>query len=119
MTLYPALITDALRTVRYPGSGKNLVDLEMVEDDIRIAGNTVSFSLIFDKPTDPFIKSVVKTAEAAVKAAAGADTEVTVNVKTRQAPAPAKPPVLPGVKNIVAVSSGKGGVGKRDRKSVV
>ena len=112
MTLYPALITDALRTVRYPGSGKNLVDLEMVEDDIRIAGNTVSFSLIFDKPTDPFIKSVVKTAEAAVKAAAGADTEVTVNVKTRQAPAPAKPPVLPGVKNIVAVSSGKGGVGK-------
>ena len=112
MTLYPALITDALRTVRYPGSGKNLVDLDMVADDIRIAGNTVSFSLIFDKPTDPFIKSVVKTAEAAVKAAAGADTEVTVNVKTRQAPAPAKPPVLPGVKNIVAVSSGKGGVGK-------
>ncbi len=112
MALYPALITDALRTVRYPGAKKNLVELGMVEDDIRIDGNSVSFSLIFDKPTDPFLKSVVKSAEAAVKAAAGADTAVIVNVKTRQAAPAPKAPVLPGVKNIVAVSSGKGGVGK-------
>ena len=85
MTLYPALITDALRSVRYPGSGKNIIELDMLEDDIRIAGNTVSFSLIFDKPTDPFIRSLVKTAEAAVRTAAGDDSvEVTVNVKTRQ-----------------------------------
>ncbi|MDE6277014.1 MAG: Mrp/NBP35 family ATP-binding protein [Muribaculaceae bacterium] len=112
MALYPALITDALRGVRYPGSGKNIVDLDMVEDDIRIDGNSVSFSLIFDKPTDPFLKSVVKSAEAAVKAACGGDTSVIVNVKTRQAAPAPKAPVLPGVKNIVAVSSGKGGVGK-------
>lgn len=60
MQLYPALITDALQTVRYPGNGKNLIEAGMVEDDIRINGDTVSFSLIFDKPTDPFIKSMVK-----------------------------------------------------------
>lgn len=50
MRLYPSLITDALATVRYPGNGKNLVEASMVADDIRIDGDTVSFSLIFDKP---------------------------------------------------------------------
>ncbi|MDE6683116.1 MAG: iron-sulfur cluster assembly protein, partial [Muribaculaceae bacterium] len=66
MTLYPNLILDALRNVRYPGNGKNLVENEMVEDDIRIDGNKVSFSIIFDKPTDPFIRSVIRSAETAI-----------------------------------------------------
>ena len=65
--LYPAQITDALRTVRYPGSGKDIVSLDMVEDDLRIDGHNVSFSLIFDKATDPFARSVVKAAEAALR----------------------------------------------------
>ena len=64
--LYPALIIDALKNVRYPGNGKNIVELDMIEDDIRIDGNKVSFSLIFEKPTDPFIKSLVKAAETAI-----------------------------------------------------
>ena len=51
--LYPALITEALATVRYPGSGKNLVELGMVEDDIRIAGDNVSFTLILTKLPTP------------------------------------------------------------------
>lgn len=111
-TLYPKLITDALATVRYPGSGKNLVEADMIEDDIRIDGNKVSFSLIFDKPTDPFMKSVVKAAETAIHTFASKDAEVSINVKTRKAaPAPKENP-LPGVKNIVGISSGKGGVGK-------
>ena len=59
MQLYPQLIIDALATVRYPGTGKNIVEMQMVEDDIRIAGMHVSFSLIFDKPTNPFLKSIV------------------------------------------------------------
>ena len=50
LRLYPNLILDALRNVRYPASGKNIVDDGMVEDDIRIDGNKVSFSLIFDRP---------------------------------------------------------------------
>ena len=63
MELYPKLIMDALATVRYPGTGKNIVEMEMVEDDLRIAGMHVSFTLIFDKPTNPFLKSLVKASQ--------------------------------------------------------
>lgn len=112
MELYPKLILDALATVRYPGTGKNVVEMNMVEDDMRIAGLHVSFSLIFDKPTDPFMKSVVKACEAAIHAYACKDAEVEIKTKSLQAPRPDLPDLLPGVKNIIAVSSGKGGVGK-------
>ena len=46
MEIYPKLIMDALATVRYPGTGKNIVEAGMVEDDLRISGLHVSFSLI-------------------------------------------------------------------------
>ena len=113
-TLYPNLILDALRTVRYPGNGKNLVENNMVEDDIRIDGNKVSFSLIFDRPTDPFVRSVVRAAETAINTFISPEVEVRGNiaVKYRQTAPEKKPEVLPGVKNIIGVSSGKGGVGK-------
>ena len=68
MELYPKLIMDALATVRYPGTGRNVVEMKMVEDDLRISGMHVSFTLIFDKPTDPFLKSLVKACEAAIHA---------------------------------------------------
>ena len=110
--LYPKLILDALSHVRYPGTGKDIVSGGMVEDDIRIDGMKVSFSLIFDKPTDPFARSLAKSAEAVLKTYIGDEVEPTVAVKFRTA-APAKPAnPLPGVKNIIGVSSGKGGVGK-------
>ena len=83
MTLYPKLILDALRTVRYPGNGKNLVEAGMVEDDIRIAGNKVSFSLIFDKPTDPFIRSVVRSAETAINSFISPEVEVKGNIAVK------------------------------------
>ena len=69
-TIYPALIHQALATVRYPGNGKSIMENEMLEDDLRIDGMKVSFSLIFPKPTDPFRKSVIKAAEAAAEKAA-------------------------------------------------
>ncbi len=112
MTLYPSLITDALAKVRYPGNGKNLIENSMVADDIRIDGDTVSFSLIFDKPTDPFLKSMLKAAEASIHTYISPEVKVTVHAVTRQAAPVAPAPVLPHVKNIIGVFSGKGGVGK-------
>lgn len=114
MTLYPALITDALKTVRYPGNGKSLVENDMIADDIRIDGNKVSFSIVFDKSTDPFIKSVVRAAETAILTYVSPDVEIKGNIAAAfKKEAPKRPEqLLPGVKNIIGVSSGKGGVGK-------
>lgn len=112
MQLYPKLITDALAQVRYPGNGKNLIEAGMVEDDLRIDGMHVSFSLIFEKSTDPFMKSVVKSAEAAIHTYVDKGVEVEIKTKTTQAARPEPGKMLPQVKNVIAVSSGKGGVGK-------
>lgn len=112
MTLYPKLILDALATVRYPGNGRNIVEAEMVADNLRIDGMKVSFSLTFEKPTDPFMKSVVKAAETAIHTYVSKDVEVTITTESRQAARPEPGKMLPQVKNVIAVSSGKGGVGK-------
>ena len=112
MTLYPKLIVDALATVRYPGSGKNLVEAGMVADNIRIEGMSVSFSLLFEKPTDPFRNSMVKAAETAIRTYVSPDVRVDIRVESLQEARPEPGKLLPQVKNIIAVSSGKGGVGK-------
>ncbi|MBQ1610927.1 MAG: Mrp/NBP35 family ATP-binding protein [Muribaculaceae bacterium] len=113
MTLYPKLIIEALKHVRYPGTGKDIVEMGMVADDMRIDGNKVSFSIIFEKSTDPFIKSVVRAAEVAVNTYVGEEVEIKGNITPVTLKAEEKPQVpLPGVKNIIGVSSGKGGVGK-------
>src|SRR5574344_850477 len=112
MTIYPKLIKDALATVTYAGTKKNLVESNMVADNMRIDGMSVSFSLIFEKPTDPFMKSTVKAAEAAIHYNIGNDVNVTIEVETLKKPRPEVGKLLPDVKNVIAVSSGKGGVGK-------
>lgn len=112
MTLYPKLITDALATVIYAGTKKNLIESEMLADDVRIDGMKVEFTLIFPKETDPFLKSTVKAAEAAIHYNISKDVEVNIKIETKQKPRPEVEKLLPKVKNVVAVSSGKGGVGK-------
>ena len=112
MTLYPKLILEALQSVRYPGTGKNIVEAGMIDDDMRIDVMRVSFSIIFPKNPDPFMKSVMKAAEAAIKAHCGqeVEAEITALAPEHQPKAPEK--LLPQVRHIIAVSSGKGGVGK-------
>jgi ATP-binding protein involved in chromosome partitioning len=114
MTLYPQLILDALVHVRYPGTGKDIVSSGMVQDNIRIDGNKVSFSILFEKQNDPFAKSVVKAAEQAILTyiGEGIDIKGNIAIEMKEAPKPKPVSILPEVKNIIAVFSGKGGVGK-------
>lgn len=112
--LYPRLILDTLANVRYPGNGRNIVELGMITgDDIRIDGRHVDLNIHFEKPTDPFAASLMKSAEAALRTFIAPDVTATITpVFPSMAEKAAEAPILPGVKNIVAISSGKGGVGK-------
>ena len=126
MTLYPQLIMDALATVTYAGTKKNLVESQMVADQPTVALQEdgswkVGVVLEFPRETDPFLKSTVKAAEAAIKyhcasmfGGSAAEMPIEVNIQTefKSKPRPKGDELLPGVKNIIAVSSGKGGVGK-------
>lgn len=112
MTLYPKLITDALEKVIYPGTKKNLIESEMLADTPSINGNKVKLTLIFPRETDPFLKSTLKAAESQIHYSVGKDVEVTIETEFKSAPRPEVGKLLPQVKNIIAVSSGKGGVGK-------
>ena len=112
--MYPQQIIDALEHVRYPGTGKNLIESGMLEDDIRISGMEVSFSIIFDKDNDPFRKSVVKAAETAIHTYVDEHAAVHVHMKFRKQNAPLKSDEMPSLqaKHAIAIHSGKGGVGK-------
>ncbi len=113
--MYPQQIIDALRHVRYPGTGKDLIESGMLEDDIRISGFEVSFSLIFQKDNDPFLKSVLKAAEVALQTYV--DPNISVNIHTKfvrqnlTQEAQAQPSAIHAT-HIIAIHSGKGGVGK-------
>lgn len=112
MTLYPQLIIDALRNVTYPGTKKNVIDSGMLADQPKVSGNDVDITLVFPRDTDPFLRSTVRAAEAAVHCYVAKDINVTIHTEYQQAARPADDKLLPDVQNIIAVSSGKGGVGK-------
>src|SRR5579862_4158289 len=105
-------VLDALSNVQEPDLGKDIVTLNMVKD-IEIAGNYISFTVVLTTPACP-LKDLIKHACVnAIKLLI--NKEATVNVKfTSQTSTTRKEgqTLLPKVKNIVAVVSGKGGVGK-------
>jgi len=114
MSFYPQLVLDALKHVVHPGKGKDIVSLGMVEDDIRIDGKRISFSLLFDRANDPMVTPVKKACVQAIETYIGDGAEIRGNIFVKVKPREVKKekPLLEGVKNIVAIASGKGGVGK-------
>ena len=112
--MYPQQIIDALQHVRYPGTGKNLIESGMLEDDIRISGLEVSFSLIFEKDNDPFRKSVVKAAETAIHTYVDENAAVHIHTKFIKQNMTPKADSVENLRaeQVIAIHSGKGGVGK-------
>lgn len=108
--IVPKNVTDALRTVKYPGSEEDIVSLDMPQE-IRIAGQRVTFSLVFQKSNDPNIEALILECEQAIRKYVGEEVEIEDNISVKYIHDMERP-VLPQVKNIIAVASGKGGVGK-------
>jgi len=109
-------ILDILRKVKHPEKQEDIVSLGMV-DDINIEGKKISFSLHFKKSNDPFINSIRKACVQAIEGELGEEAEIKGNISVK-VPEKQKQEktedenMLPGVKNIIAIASGKGGVGK-------
>ncbi len=108
-------VLSALRKVIHPEKGSDIVTLGMV-GEITADSDGISIVLIPERSNDPFLNSIRSSCVREIKESLGADTVVSsIEVKPRievEKMAQPKREVLPGVKNIVAVSSGKGGVGK-------
>lgn len=108
-------VLDALRNVRYPGTGTDIVSSGIVTDDIQIEGRQLSLTLHFPRVRDPFARSVVKAAETAILTYLDAEADVAGRIKATFREEPEQPEVenpLPMVSNTIAIFSGKGGVGK-------
>ena len=107
--LTPQAVLDALRTVVHPATEKDVVSSGLVQD-LNLANDRIEFSLVFPKSKNPFASSVKKSCEAAIMEHLGADREIIINIGALEVVHQEKS--LPNVKNVIAVASGKGGVGK-------
>ena len=112
MSISNQQVLDALSNVEEPDLKKDLVTLNMIRD-VKVEGKNVSFTVVLTTPACPLKAMIERACVNAIHHYVDADAKVTVNmtadVTSRRAP---EHPLLPGVKNIIAIASGKGGVGK-------
>jgi ATP-binding protein involved in chromosome partitioning len=111
------MILEALSTVPEPELGGNLVSRNMIRD-VKVNGTRVEFTIVLTTPACPLKNVMQRDSEAAIRKVAPDVSEIKINwdadvsVAQRGGGAANQAPLLPGVKNLIAVSSGKGGVGK-------
>ena len=115
-SVHASQVLDALRPIIDPDFRKSIVDLGFIKD-LRIDGGQVSFAIELTTPACPVKSEFERAARERVSALEGVEgVDVTMTSNTRQAarsgPGGQDAAVLPGVKNVIAVASGKGGVGK-------
>ncbi len=112
MDITKELVLEALSTVNDPDLKKDLVTLKMIEG-VEVDGENIKFTIVLTTPACPLKEVMRKDCVNALEAKIGEGLEVTVAFDSVVTTSRLKgAPLLPGVKNIIAIASGKGGVGK-------
>ncbi|HNV29603.1 MAG TPA: iron-sulfur cluster assembly protein, partial [Cyclobacteriaceae bacterium] len=111
MPFTQADILKALATVQDPDLKKDLVSLNMVKD-IQLTDKKVSFTVVLTTPACPLKEKIRQDCEEAVSMVVGDEFDIDIKMSSSVTSVRDNTPILPGVKNIIAIASGKGGVGK-------
>jgi ATP-binding protein involved in chromosome partitioning len=104
-------IIRALSTVEDPDLKRDLITLNMIKD-VKVEPRKVSFTVVLTTPACPLKEKIRQDCEDAVRLVVGEEIDIDIHITSSVTTLRDKTPVLPGVKNIVAIASGKGGVGK-------
>ncbi len=115
MEISSSTVLEILKLVIHPEHGKDIISLGMVQELV-ISDKNVGFTLTLTKTNDPFASSIKKACTRAIEEKLGKDIVLDIKIKANIAPKAESPyktkASVSRVKNIIAVASGKGGVGK-------
>jgi ATP-binding protein involved in chromosome partitioning len=111
MEIQKEKILEVLSRIKHPGTREQIVAMGMVSD-VQYREGELWIRLSFDKPNDPFIASLKKACQRAINGEFGEETVTLEHISIQVPEVPVKPDPMAKVKNIIAISSGKGGVGK-------
>lgn len=111
MEIQKELILEVLKDIRHPETKEGIVQSGMVSD-VSYREGELWIGLQFSRANDPFIQSIKKACVRAINGAFGEDSLLKGHIQVLVPEPPPKREILPHVKSIVAVASGKGGVGK-------
>jgi ATP-binding protein involved in chromosome partitioning len=111
MNITKELVLEALKNVEDPDLKKDLVTLGMIKD-LEVDGKNVRFTVVLTTPACPMKELIHKNCVNAILQHIGEETNVNVKMTSDVSSRKSSGPMLPNVKNIIGVASGKGGVGK-------